>query len=250
MLDLSVIILTYNEEKHIARCIDNVKRIAKQIYVVDSYSTDSTCDIAREHGAIVLQNKYVNQAQQFIWAMENCPIKTEWTMRLDADEYLTDELIVELKGKLSLLPIDVTGCMLPLMVKFLGRPLKYGKIRKIQILRLWRTGKAMMEQRWMDERCYVIEGKVVAMNNYFIDENLNGIHAWTQKHNNYANREIVAAYEMGWKLVIKRKVNIISCQSFCVHSSIFLSVTSVLGDSLMVSLALFGLRYKLIGIGI
>lgn len=105
-------------------------------------------------------------------------------MRLDADEYLTDELIVELKGKLSLLPIDVTGCMLPLMVKFLGRPLKYGKIRKIQILRLWRTGKAMMEQRWMDERCYVIEGKVVAMNNYFIDENLNGIHAWTQKHNN------------------------------------------------------------------
>lgn len=83
---------------------------------------------------------------------------------------------------------------------------------------------------------------------------------WTQKHNNYANREIVAAYEgywndtvsggNGWKLVIKRKVNIISCQSFCVHSSIFLSVTSVLGDSLMVSLALFGLRYKLIGIGI
>ena len=146
----------------------------------------------------MLQNKYVNQAQQFIWAMENCPIKTEWTMRLDADEYLTDELIVELKGKLSLLPIDVTGCMLPLMVKFLGRPLKYGKIRKIQILRLWRTGKAMMEQRWMDERCYVIEGKVVAMNNYFIDENLNGIHAWTQKHNNYANREIVAAYEGYW----------------------------------------------------
>lgn len=75
MLDLSVIILTYNEEKHIARCIDNVKRIAKQIYVVDSYSTDSTCDIACEHGAIVFRNKYVNQAQQFIWAMENCPIK-------------------------------------------------------------------------------------------------------------------------------------------------------------------------------
>ena len=119
-------------------------------------------------------------------------------MRLDADEYLTNELIAELEGKLSLLPIDVTGCMLPLMVKFLGRPLKYGKIRKIQILRLWRTGKAMMEQRWMDERCYVIEGKVVPMNNYFIDENLNGIHAWTQKHNNYANREIVAAYEGYW----------------------------------------------------
>ena len=85
MLDLSVIILAYNEERHIARSIDNAKRIAKQVYVVDSYSTDKTCDIARERGAIVLQNKYVNQAQQFIWAMENCSVKTEWTMRLDAD---------------------------------------------------------------------------------------------------------------------------------------------------------------------
>ena len=198
MLDLSVIILTYNEERHIARSIDNVKRIAKQVYVVDSYSTDKTCDIAREHGAVVLQNKYVNQAQQFIWAMENCPIKTEWTMRLDADEYLTNELIAELEEKVPLLPANVTGCMLPLMVKFLGKPLKHGKIHKIQILRLGRTGKAMMEQRWMDERCYVTEDEVVSMNNYFIDENLNGIHAWTQKHNNYANREIVAAYEGYW----------------------------------------------------
>lgn len=198
MLNLSVIILTYNEEKHIARSIDNAKRIARQVYVVDSYSTDKTCDIAREHGAVVLQNKYVNQAQQFIWAMENCPIKTAWTMRMDADEYLTDELITELEEKVPSLPANITGCMLPLMVKFLGKPLKHGKVHKIQILRLWRTGKAMMEQRWMDERCYVTEGEVVSMNNYFIDENLNGIHAWTQKHNNYANREIVAAYEGYW----------------------------------------------------
>lgn len=198
MLDLSVIILTYNEEKHIARCIDNVKRIAKQIYVVDSYSTDSTCDIACEHGAIVFRNKYVNQAQQFIWAMENCPIKTEWTMRLDADEYLTDGLVTELEEKLPLLSDNVTGCMLPRNVVLLGRELKHGKLRTIRLMRLWRTGKAMMELRWMDEQIFVTEGDTVDMKHLFIDENLNGLTEWTQKHNNYANREIVAAYEGYW----------------------------------------------------
>lgn len=171
MLDLSVIILTYNEERHIARSIDNVKRIAKQVYVVDSYSTDKTCDIAREHGAVVLQNKYVNQAQQFIWAMENCPVKTEWTMRLDADEYLTDELIEEVEKKLPLLPANVAGCMLPRNVVLFGRELKHGKLRTIRLMRLWRTGKAMMEQRWMDEQIYVTEGDTVDMKHRFIDEN-------------------------------------------------------------------------------
>lgn len=198
MLDISVIILSYNEELHIARCIDNVKRIATKVFVVDSYSTDRTCEIAKEHGAEVLQNRYVNQSQQFIWAMEHCPIKTVWTMRMDADEYLTDELVEEIERRLPTMPKTVTGCYLPLMVRFLGRDLHYGKIKKIRIMRIWRTGKAKMEQRWMDERCYVTEGEVVALKHYFIDENLNGIHQWTQKHNNYANREIIAAYEYFW----------------------------------------------------
>lgn len=198
MLDITVIILTYNEELHIARCVDNVKRVAKQVYVVDSYSTDRTCEIAREHGAVVLQNKYVNQAQQFIWALDNCSVDTVWTMRMDADEYLTDELIDELNDKLPTLPATTSGCRFPLAVAFLGRKLKYGKIRKIRILRFWRTGLARMEQRWMDERCYVTEGDVVDLKNEFVDENLKGLTEWTQKHNNYSNREIVATYESCW----------------------------------------------------
>ena len=100
MQDITAIILTYNEEKHIARCIDNVQHVTKKVYVVDSFSTDRTCEIAQAHGAIVLQNKYVNQAQQFQWALDNIQIDTEWTMRMDADEYLTEELIEEL-GKLK-----------------------------------------------------------------------------------------------------------------------------------------------------
>ena len=90
MLDISVIILTLNEELHIRRCIENVRSIAKQIFVVDCFSTDRTVDIAKELGAEVHQHEWPgNQAAQFNWALENLPIATEWVLRLDADEYLT-----------------------------------------------------------------------------------------------------------------------------------------------------------------
>ena len=103
---ISVIILTFNEEFHIRRCIENALRVAKEVFVIDCFSKDKTVEIAKECGATVLQHQYVNQAQQFQWALDNCDIKTEWTLRMDADEYLTDELIEELTTKLPTLPND------------------------------------------------------------------------------------------------------------------------------------------------
>lgn len=198
MLDITTIILTFNEEKHIKRCIEHAKRIAKVIYVIDSFSTDNTCQIAKECGAIVLQNKYFNQAQQFIWALENCLIDTTWTMRLDADEYITDKLALEIEQTLPNLPEKITGCMIPRNVVLLGKELKYGKLRTIRLMRLWRTGKAKMENRWMDEQLYITEGYTINMKQYLLDDNLNGLTEWIKKHNNYSNREIVAAYESYW----------------------------------------------------
>ena len=70
MLDISVIILTLNEELHIRRCIENVRSIAKQIFVVDCFSTDRTLEIAKQYNnVIILQNKWVNYATQFNWAL-------------------------------------------------------------------------------------------------------------------------------------------------------------------------------------
>lgn len=198
MLDITTIILTYNEEKHIRRCIENTRQISKIVYVIDSFSTDRTCEIAEKCGAIVLQNKYINQSQQFIWALKNCHIDTAWTMRMDADEYLTDNLIEEIKQTLPHLPKAITGCMMKRNVVLLGKELKYGKLKSIRLMRLWRTGKAKMEKRWMDEQLYITEGKTINMKHIFIDENLNGLTEWIQKHNYYSNREIVAAYESFW----------------------------------------------------
>ena len=191
MPDITVLILTYNEELHIRRCIENVSMVAKKVYVIDSFSQDRTVEIAKECGAIILQHKYVNQAQQFQWALENCRVDTVWTMRMDADEFLSDELIDEIQKKMTTLRPEVTGVNFIRNVKFLNHTIRYGTLHPVRILRMWRTGKAYMEQRWMDEHMILTEGEAVTFKHRFYDENLNGLTEWTQKHNNYSNREIL-----------------------------------------------------------
>lgn len=75
MLDLSVIILTKDEELHIDRCLKNVSAIAKEIFIIDSFSTDRTLEIAKRYPNVtILQNKWVNNyAYQFNWGLEKRP---------------------------------------------------------------------------------------------------------------------------------------------------------------------------------
>ena len=152
MLDLSVIILTYNEELHIQRCIENVLPMAKDIFIIDSFSTDRTLEIARKYPHVhILQNKWGNNyAKQFNWGLEHAPIHTQWVLRLDADEYLLPELIEELQEKLPSLPDDVSGIIF--------------KRRHI---------------------------RAVEFNHDFCDHNLNDLSWFCHKHVNYAIREAV-----------------------------------------------------------
>ncbi|MGD9558743.1 MAG: glycosyltransferase, partial [Mangrovibacterium sp.] len=79
---ISAIILTFNEEKHIERCIRSLEGIADEIFVIDSYSTDATAEIAAALGAKVYRNPWKNYASQFNWALENCPIRSGWVWRI------------------------------------------------------------------------------------------------------------------------------------------------------------------------
>ena len=186
-LDLTTIILTFNEEIHIRRCLDNICEISKQVFVVDSYSTDKTCDIAREYENVtVLQNAWVNYATQFNWALQNCPVATKWILRLDADEYLTDELKAELRERLDMLPEEYTAIVLPRRRVFMGRTIRRGGTGNIRLLR-----KAKCEVRQMDEHIQLLEGKTIDFKGEFADDNLNNISLWTQKHVGYAIREAV-----------------------------------------------------------
>lgn len=191
MSDLTIIILTFNEELHIQRAIKSAKQVAREVIIVDSYSTDRTLEIADSLGVRILQNPFVNQAQQFQWAMEQGSVNTGWTMRMDADEYLTEELIREITTRLPSISTDVSGVILKRQVHFMGQWIRHGGYYPVHLLRIWRTGHAVIEQRWMDEHTMLTQGTSVTFNHDFIDDNLNSLSWWTAKHNDYATREAI-----------------------------------------------------------
>lgn len=189
-LDITAIILTYNEEIHIRRCLENVNQFCKKVYVIDCFSTDRTREIAEELGAEVINHKWPgNQAEQFNWALDNLKIQTEWILRLDADEYLMPELIEELGEKLPNMDNGVSALSLSLARAFCGKVLHHGIVNGIKIIRIFRTGKARYEKRLMDEHLSVTEGETIEMKHQFVDDNRMTIGQFTDKHNNYASRE-------------------------------------------------------------
>jgi glycosyltransferase involved in cell wall biosynthesis len=192
MSSLTVIVLSYNEEIHIERCIESAHRVASEVIVVDSFSTDSTKELARNAGATVLEHKWDNYATQFNWALDAGVIATKWVMRLDADEYLDDLLIDEIKRRCAEAPSHVTGLELKRYVVFQGKTIRHGGgVSPGRVLRLWRNGKARCEQRWMDEHMILCEGSAELIRGALYDHSLKPLTWWIDKHNRYANREAV-----------------------------------------------------------
>lgn len=188
MQDISVIMLTYNEERHIRRALENSQKFARQVFVVDCFSTDRTVEIARQMGAHVVQHEWVNYSRQFAWALKNLPIQTEWVWRQDADEYLTDELIAEVDQTLAHPDPEVNGYTAPCLRKFMGRYIKHGIVPLI-LLRLFRHQYASIENKMMDEHIQLSQGTVGTLRNAFFDDSLMTLTEWTAKHNGYATRE-------------------------------------------------------------
>lgn len=188
--DLTVIILAFNEEKHLPRCLESLQGVAERVIVVDCFSTDKTVELARAAGAEVVRHAWVNYATQFNWALDNVAIDTQWTMRLDADEVVTPELAAALARELPHYPAGVVGLTVNRQIHFLGRWIRHGAIYPLRMLRVWRTGHARCENRWMDEHM-VVEGGVAHLDADIADINLNSVTWWTDKHNRYASREAV-----------------------------------------------------------
>ena len=204
MCDLTVIILTYNEEMHIERCIRSVRGIAEKIIVVDSFSTDSTIQIAKREGVEIHQHVFINQADQFNWALGSLGIKTEWVMRLDADEYPEAELLDEITLRLPLIDRDISGINLKRRHIFMGRWIKHGTRYPLIMLRIWRNGQAYVESRWMDEHVVLKSGNSITFKHDFSDHNLRDISWWIDKHNNYASREAVDVLKRKYSLDEKK----------------------------------------------
>jgi len=187
---IGVILMTYNEEIHIRRCLENLLKLTSNIYVVDSFSNDKTVDILNEYKIQYVQNSFVNHSNQLNFAISTYPFETNYIIRVDSDELLSDELVHEIKTT-ELLDIDsdISGFYIKRKVNFLNKTLNYGNINPIWLLRLWKKGKGICDDKLMDEKIIVSDQKTAKLKNILIDQNLNDLTWWTNKHNNYSNRE-------------------------------------------------------------
>ena len=93
-VEISIVIITFNEEKNIGRCLDSVAGLSKDIVVVDSFSTDKTKQICLEKGVRFIEHKFEGHIEQKNYAVSQA--KSQYVLSLDADEALTPELKKEI----------------------------------------------------------------------------------------------------------------------------------------------------------
>lgn len=190
MTDITVIILTKDEEKNIEKCILSAKQIARRILIVDCGSVDNTVELARRNGAETFYHEWEGHANQFNWALDNCGINTTWVFRLDADERISEELADEIKEKLNHTDTDsVDAFKMRWRVYFMNKWIKHGGTHKPYFLRLFRYGKGRVENKLMDEHA-IVEGRVEKLNGDLIHYDYKGLDAWLNKHIWYSELEL------------------------------------------------------------
>ena len=186
---IAAIILTKNEERDLPDCLHSLQGVATEVYVVDSGSTDATHQIVQNLGATLLIHPFESHAQQFNWARDNVVTRADWILRIDADERLHPDLARELGRIMPGLPLEVTGLVLSLRIRFMGRDMRFGDQYPVWLLRVWRNGAGRCEDRWMDERIILNSGHALRVRGDLIHEIPKNLTDWTAKHNWYATRE-------------------------------------------------------------
>jgi len=190
MIDATAIIMTKNEEKNIAQCLQSIRGFAKRAIVLDCGSTDKTVELAKENGADVVFHAFEYYAKQFNWGLRNCNIDTEWVIRLDADERFTPELNRELEQIIAKGEPDVNGITIEADYFFLGRKIKYG-LRKKRKMMLFKFAHGCIEDKRRDAHSILHQGRSVLAKHRFLHYDFKDLDTYIKRYNWYATREMM-----------------------------------------------------------
>ena len=185
---LSVILLTMNEELNLPNCLESLRELEAEIFVVDSGSTDRTLDIAKSAAARIFHHPFDHYGAQRNWAQENLPVSSEWVLHLDADERLTPELVTEINQVLQNPPDDIDGFMLRKRTIFMGRWIRHGGHYPSYHLRLFRRKCGSCEDRLYDQH-FLVDGNVLQLKHDYLDIVASNLGSWTLRHSKWAQLE-------------------------------------------------------------
>lgn len=191
MADVAVIVLTYNEEVNIAQALASVAGWANEIFILDSFSTDRTLDVARPYGCHIVQHAFEDYSKQRNYAIDHLPIQSGWILFLDADEWLPDALKREISTVLAAGP-HANGFYMNRKLIWMGRWIRRGYY-PAWILRLFRRGQGRCEDRDLNEHL-IVSGDTAQLRENLIHEDRKGVTEWIVKHNQYATRGAAALF--------------------------------------------------------
>lgn len=189
---ISVVILTFNEEINIAECVKSAKELTSDVVVLDSFSTDKTCQICESMGVKIIQNPFEGYASQRNFALERIVYQSKWLIMLDADERFDNELIKSIK-KVNL--DDHVNTMYTCRRKdfFLGGWLKRSSGYPSLFPRLFKLGHCRVEREINEE--YYTSGSIGRLDGHLLHYPFNkGVKEWFHKHNNYSSLEAECIY--------------------------------------------------------
>ena len=212
MPDFSFIILSYNEELHIARLLKSIQVLGAPVYVLDSGSNDKTVEICKAYGAEVGYHPFENHPKQWHHALNSFPVSTPWIIGLDSDQVVTPELVSKLQQFRDEDYWDVNGIYFNRKFIFKGRWVRYGGFYPKYLLKMFRRGTGFSDlNENMDHRFVVPGNTLIWKEGHIIEENLkeNEISFWIAKHNRYSDlvaREEIERMEQLRSQTVKRSL--------------------------------------------
>jgi len=179
--------ISLNEGHNIVDVLDNLKGWAQEVFLVDSYSQDETVDVALRYGVHVVQRRFCGFGEQWNFALRELPISAPWTMKLDPDERLTEELKHEIV-EFTRTPL-ADACYLRIRLFFMGKALSV----RYRLLRLWLTGKARMSNVLVNEHISV-NGEIAQLSFDVEHHDSPDLEHWFEKQNRYTTAEALTYF--------------------------------------------------------
>lgn len=188
-IPVTAIVCTRNEEANVVKCLEALRGLVREVFVIDSESEDRTAELARAHGARVHTLDYVHEAiipWIFQWGLDNLPIQTEWVLIMEADRVVGPDLAEELRELFRRPAIDENGFYIRRIQVFRGRRIRFGGYGRKYLLTLFRRDFAELDVKEQDTRVYV-RGKTGRLKAPMIEENFKEaeILFYLQKHLRY-----------------------------------------------------------------
>ena len=184
---VSVVMISLNEAHNMRGVLENLQGWAQEVFLIDSFSRDETVEIALEFGVHVIQRKFNGFGDQWNYALENLPIKSPWSMKLDPDERLTNELKAEITREITANNFDAISFNRRLW--FMGSKINVTQ----ELIRVWKTGTCHFSDVAVNEHP-IVKGKVKFVSGELEHHDSPNLHHWYDKQNRYSTAEALAIF--------------------------------------------------------